>query len=484
MADIKNLKITEDKTRGKHVADLPVNPTEYGMSAQELQGQFDALPELAIDAVNDLIDGLVENGFDKMLSPQTVGARPNANLLHNWYFGNPVNRNGLSEYPVQSSKSVSIDRWTIRNGAGRLIIEEDGIRLVNESTAYDMYVEQVVDCVTQGHDVCISLLVSDANGTTYCQGAYQDGTYTSTNGAVKTGLHQIVGNKTDKNIARILIQLKVGASVKFKAIKLELGDTQTLARQENGVWVLNEIPDYAEQMAICQQYNLSTGAYIGGSVPLDGSVPMSGDVKVSKSSIPRVIVENTGVARDGRLYLGDDGLLTVVNRKDSSNQVGLNVNTETADMAKLLRLSVYKNGSSGGYNIFGEHNLDLLRGQIGIETLWENASPTSSFKSQNIDIGITRDDYSMFYVMFKQGGTGDTGMKVTIPVVPDGQYNIANMFINIDTSTYPTLIRRSVAFSSSNTVNFGGAKKKTMNSTSYTEDNSYMIPVAIYGIKK
>ena len=36
-------------------------------------------------------------------------------------------------------------------------------------------------------------------------------------------------------------------------MKLELGDTQTLARQENGVWVLNDpIPDYSEELVKCQ----------------------------------------------------------------------------------------------------------------------------------------------------------------------------------------------------------------------------------------
>lgn len=37
--------------------------------------------------------------------------------------------------------------------------------------------------------------------------------------------------------------------------KLELGDTQTLAHQDSaGNWVLNEIPDYGEQLRRCQRY--------------------------------------------------------------------------------------------------------------------------------------------------------------------------------------------------------------------------------------
>ena len=40
----------------------------------------------------------------------------------------------------------------------------------------------------------------------------------------------------------------------ISAIKLELGPIQTLAHQENGVWVLNDIPNYAEELAKCQRY--------------------------------------------------------------------------------------------------------------------------------------------------------------------------------------------------------------------------------------
>ena len=37
-------------------------------------------------------------------------------------------------------------------------------------------------------------------------------------------------------------------------MKLELGSTQTLAHKENGVWVLNEIPDYQTELLKCQRY--------------------------------------------------------------------------------------------------------------------------------------------------------------------------------------------------------------------------------------
>ena len=41
------------------------------------------------------------------------------------------------------------------------------------------------------------------------------------------------------------------AEIKVYGAKLELGSDQTIAHQKNGEWVLNEIPDYGEQLARC-----------------------------------------------------------------------------------------------------------------------------------------------------------------------------------------------------------------------------------------
>ena len=43
-------------------------------------------------------------------------------------------------------------------------------------------------------------------------------------------------------------------NVSILAVKLELGHTQTLAHREGDRWVLNEIPEYGEQLRRCQRY--------------------------------------------------------------------------------------------------------------------------------------------------------------------------------------------------------------------------------------
>jgi len=88
--------------------------------------------------------------------------------------------------------------------------------------------------------------------------------------------------------------LPINSYMTIQAIKLEFGDTQTLAHQDElGNWVLNEIPNYAEQMAICEQYDFNTGVYIGfiDALPLTGG-SMSGSVQASASSLTTGQVRN------------------------------------------------------------------------------------------------------------------------------------------------------------------------------------------------
>lgn len=61
-------------------------------------------------------------------------------------------------------------------------------------------------------------------------------------------------NSTPDANPDIGIQFKKGTSTLIKAAKLELGDVQTLAHKEGDKWVLNEIPDYGEQLRRCTYY--------------------------------------------------------------------------------------------------------------------------------------------------------------------------------------------------------------------------------------
>ena len=137
----------------------------------------------------------------------------NPNLLDNWYFGNPVNQRGVSG--TISTVGYFLDRWKLVSGS--VTINSGGI-VLNGTIA------QVLEYAV-GQTVTATVLTPD--GVTDVMPVYDDETKTFT----------------------VTAQGKT-----IRAVKMELGSQQTLAHQENGVWVLNEIPDYGEQLRRCQRY--------------------------------------------------------------------------------------------------------------------------------------------------------------------------------------------------------------------------------------
>lgn len=137
----------------------------------------------------------------------------NRNLLDNWYFGNPVNQRDVSG--TISSAGYFLDRWKLV--AGSVTIGTDGITL--NGTMQQMLETAPVGTVT-------------ASALT------------------QAGVGEVVPayNSASKTVT------VTAAGEKLVAVKLELGTEQTLAHQENGVWVLNEIPDYGEELTKCMRY--------------------------------------------------------------------------------------------------------------------------------------------------------------------------------------------------------------------------------------
>ena len=137
----------------------------------------------------------------------------NPNLLDNWYFKNPVNQRGASG--TISTAGYFFDRWKLVSGS--VTINSGGI-VLNGTIAHVL--EYAV-----GQTVTATVLTPD--GVTDVTPVYDDETKTFT----------------------VTTQGKT-----IRAVKLELGTEQTLAHQENGAWVLNEIPDYGDQLRRCQRY--------------------------------------------------------------------------------------------------------------------------------------------------------------------------------------------------------------------------------------
>lgn len=223
----------------------------------------------------------------------------NPNLLDNWYFGNPVNQRvgrivpAGTPYFVQGSSTQSgvlsspatvigylnsgglypqvkvgsetyitpigtdvsgyvgvgygIDRWKL--DIGESVTIDNGLNIVKANSYVGQYFDDFDKFI--GRQLVGSVLMSD--------GDLYTGTFVY-NGVVNQGQTFFVNSRLGMYIQKLsnaLTQVEFNTlvdNVKVLAVGLELGTEQTIAHQENGVWVLNEIPDYGEQLRRCQRY--------------------------------------------------------------------------------------------------------------------------------------------------------------------------------------------------------------------------------------
>lgn len=214
------------------------------------------------------------------------------NLLDNWYFVGggpqlgygifPINQRGQSTY---SGSGYTIDRWTRESGdASTVELLSSGLKITRNSGTWCLRQNIKSLASLSGKTVTFSALIADTNSAEFAinlntyDGSSYESKYSTPATAGQTSLISVTtklrGGLTD---ARCILVNNgaVGTYATVIAAKLEIGDTQTLAHQENGVWVLNEIPDYATELAKCQAYYIKTSAVseYSCSLGLDGSNP-------------------------------------------------------------------------------------------------------------------------------------------------------------------------------------------------------------------
>lgn len=230
-----------------------------------------------------------------------AGAVCNANLLDNWCFGNPVNQRGASG--TISTAGYFFDRWKLVSGS--VTINSGGI-VLNGTIA------QVREYAV-GQAVTATVLTSD--GVTDVTPVYDDEAKTFT----------------------VTAQGKT-----IRAVKLELGTQQTLAHQENGVWVLNEIPDYVEQLRKCQRYlyvqsgsMMVCGVLTGSKKSLTLAIPVPAPMRSlpSLEGVPSVsgvrTIQGTNMAAEIT-----SGAVLASTALDTD--IGISLNTETFNTAEYI----------------------------------------------------------------------------------------------------------------------------------------------------
>lgn len=183
---------------------------------------------------------------------EALNAKPNCNLLDNWYFGNPVNQRGQTSY---NTPGYSIDRWYLQGGSFELSDNaltflfppvSGGAERFNQRIPLEKFIHGVYT---------ISILTTDglySKSFEYKPGDNTDVQFNTGNG-VYIGFFTQGGSLPAYRLFNA--DTSADISVSIIATKLELGGRQTLAHQDkDGNWVLNEIPDYGEELAKCQRY--------------------------------------------------------------------------------------------------------------------------------------------------------------------------------------------------------------------------------------
>lgn len=186
----------------------------------------------------------------------------NTNLLDNWYFGNAVNQQETNEY--WGAAEYTVDRWRItKSDAGIFYSYGDGLTLYHKGKSEyytsDATLQQPFNYFMSkqlfGKTITISILTTD-NQLITTTGVLPTTTVTTNTGFSKYENNLGVGlHRTPRDYVKFTFKnISATEDKTILAVKTELGSQQTLAHKENGQWILNEIPNYREQLLRCLEY--------------------------------------------------------------------------------------------------------------------------------------------------------------------------------------------------------------------------------------
>lgn len=192
----------------------------------------------------------------------------NPNLLDDWYFANPINQRGATEYSVTgNARQYSIDRWSLAPNLGTVKLQTmDGfIRLtkVDAGGTNTQSINQFIDRKELSNSiVTLSMLV---RGNSWLQllffvedkvAAYK--AFVAKQDWDVYTLTYTLPKLTTKFAVHVYPSTRISDLTGYCdiiAAKLELGTQQTLARKVDDQWVLNDPPpDPALELLKCQRY--------------------------------------------------------------------------------------------------------------------------------------------------------------------------------------------------------------------------------------
>lgn len=243
---------------GKSAYETASDSGYVGSEAQFGRDLADVQNAVKYNTAQTLTDEQKQQARDNIGAP----APYNPNLLDNWYFGNPVNQRGQAEYTGSGGGNIyCIDRWAVQFDGTKYTVATATLSNISGANAGQMnhLMPNNEAAPFVGRQMTLSLLVDNPDGVDVTLNV-RDRTRWSHLLPSKTGSGSLItttgmfGTLNGGENIQVSFVVQQGKTVNLIAAKLELGSQQTLAHQENGVWVLNEIPKFGEQLAACQRY--------------------------------------------------------------------------------------------------------------------------------------------------------------------------------------------------------------------------------------
>lgn len=255
---------------------------------------------------------LTADDVDALSSSTTI---VNPNLLDNWYFGNPVNQRGQTTYTT-SSDEYTIDRWM--KSAGTLNIEDGYISAsMTDWGGILQNIEPDLFKALAGKTLTFSVLHNDGqlkNLTFTPNSSYTDiDIWKGLGGGYGAMIYRWGGGHPNLTYAN-------SQHCDLVAIKLELGDQQTLAHQDaDGNWVLNEIPNYGEQLARCQRYFVNFNPNKVNWFAMPPAIASNTTDAYSAVTLPVAMRAQPTVSYGGKIALSQTGDVQITSIQVSGN---------------------------------------------------------------------------------------------------------------------------------------------------------------------
>lgn len=179
----------------------------------------------------------------------------NPNLLDNWYFVGGGSQQGGGQFPINTRGSQSyfgnqytIDRWRTTNSNTTVSVDSNGLT-ISASSGSSPYLRQPIENVAELLGKKVTLSVLQPSGLKFITETLPSSNPSGT--TVYANIDGIIDILYQSGVWSVRLKSTSGGSNTYIAVKLELGDTQTLAQNVGGSWVVTDIPKYSEERLRC-----------------------------------------------------------------------------------------------------------------------------------------------------------------------------------------------------------------------------------------